>query len=495
MRKMNKLDGSAKVSMEEVLAIFRRSSDFIQFQGEGIETNYWVTYIRTLIDPGIFQKSILPYLANRKWGNLKELKNMIPIEDSNLTIDTHVIKEKLNQGYIMLTESQYGLPCLLIQCTLNKTRSVTIPEVEFSVIGPKEAFVESIDTNINLIRKRLPVEELKVREITVGDVSKTKIAIMYLDNIVDKENVHTVIQRISDIKFDQIIDSSFITQIIADNQNSPFPQLLDTERSDRTTASITEGKVAILVDGSPHALLGPTTLLEFFFAFDDYYVNYIVASFTRIVRLFSVAFSILVTPLYVAALNYHYELIPRDLLNTLVSSRREVPLTPLLEVIFLELSIELLREAGARLPTKVGQTIGIVGGIVIGTASVDAGLTSNVLLIIVALAALASFTTPVYLVSNTIRFLRFPFLLFAEFYGLVGIVFCFNFLAVHLLRLTSLGRPYLEPIYPPRLKDLKDSIVRLPYSLLDTHGPVNLRTQKKKQIDPKKAKQKRDIDE
>ncbi|MCD7036132.1 spore germination protein [Metabacillus sp. GX 13764] len=491
---MNKLDGSPKSSMEEVMAVLQRSSDFIRFEAEGTEVHYWVSYFRTLVDPKILQESILPYAAGKQWGQLQDLKDMLPMEEASISIDTDDIREKLNQGYVMISSSRYALPCLLIKATLNRTRAVTVPEVEFSVIGPKEAFVESIDTNLNLIRKRLPADDLKVRELQVGDISKTVIAVVYLENIAEKENVNTVWQRISDIQYDQIVDSSFITQIIADNQHSPFPQLLDTERSDRAASAIAQGKVAIVVDGSPHVLLGPTTLMEFFFAFDDYYFNYILASFFRMLRLFSVAFSILVTPVYVAALNYHYELIPRDLLNTLVSSRGNVPLTPLLEVLFLELGIELLREAGARLPTKVGQTIGIVGGIVIGTASVDAGLTSNVLLIIVALAALASFSTPLYLVSNTIRFLRFPFLFFAEFYGLVGIVFCFNFLAVHLLRLTSLGRPYLAPIFPPRLKDMKDSFIRLPYSVM-TKRPVQLRTKDEKKTDPKKAKQNKDIDE
>jgi hypothetical protein len=160
----------------------------------------------------------------------------------------------------------------------------------------------------------------------------------------------------------------------------------------------------------------------------------------------------------------------------------------------LELTIELLREAGARLPTKVGQTIGIVGGIVIGTASVEAGLTSNVLLIIVALSALASFTTPVYKMGNTIRLLRFPFLIFAQMYGLLGIVLCFCFLTTHLLRLTSLGRPFLVPVYPPRSRDLKDAIIRFPFSTLSKR-PMALRTKQPDKFSTKKARQRHDIDE
>ncbi|MDF2904589.1 MAG: spore germination protein, partial [Bacillus sp. (in: firmicutes)] len=166
----------------------------------------------------------------------------------------------------------------------------------------------------------------------------------------------------------------------------------------------------------------------------------------------------------------------------------------ILEALFLELTIELLREAGARLPTKVGQTMGIVGGIVIGTASVEAALTSNVLLIIVALSALASFTTPVYKMSNTIRLLRFPFMVFAELWGLVGIVFCFCLLMTHLLRLKSLGRPFLEPIYPPRMADIKDAFVRLSFSQLSAR-PSYLRTEKPDRFNKQKAKKKKDIDE
>ncbi|MEH7036339.1 spore germination protein, partial [Priestia megaterium] len=176
---------------------------------------------------------------------------------------------------------------------------------------------------------------------------------------------------------------------------------------------LAEGKLAILVDGSPMVLTMPVTLVEFFSAFEDYFLPWHIASIFRLIRLGAVTFSVTITPLYVAVLTYHYQMIPTDLLATLISSRTDIPFPPIIEVIILELSIELLREAGARLPTKIGQTIGIVGGIVIGTASVEAGLTSNVLLILVALAALASFTTPIYQMGNTIRLIRFPFLFFA----------------------------------------------------------------------------------
>ena len=191
------------------------------------------------------------------------------------------------------------------------------------------------------------------------------------------------------------------------------------------------------------------------------------ATFSRILRLIAVLFSICATPLYVAVLNYHYELIPSDLLETLILSRAKVPFPPLIEALFLELAIDLLREAGARLPMKVGQTLGIVGGIVIGQASVQAGLTSNILLIIVALSALASFITPIYKMGNAVRLLRFPFLIFAEIGGLFGISLGFIFLFTHLFRLTSLRKPYAL-FYPTRQQSVKDSWIRFPLTMIDT---------------------------
>lgn len=479
---------------EETYQTFQKSADFIcHFNNQAIRP-FWICYQRNIIDTQTLNEQILPYLLYAKIYSIKELKGIIPNKEIVITKEPGEIEDKLLQGCIMIQFHKNDSYCALINAVKFEKRSVSTPEVEFSVNGPKEAFVESLDTNINLIRKRLPVPELRVKELTVGKLSKTKVAVLYVEDIVEKENVQTVLQRIDDVEFDAISDSSFISQMIIDNTYSPFPQMLETERPDRVASVLVEGKVAILSEGSPQAVVTPTTLVEFFSSFEDYFMNWYIASFVRMLRLFSVIFSILITPIYVAVLTYHHELIPRDLLATLVISRREVPLPPILEALFLEITIELLREAGARLPAKVGQTIGIVGGIVIGTASVEAGLTSNVLLIMIALAALASFTTPVYTMGNTIRIIRFPFLLFAQLWGLLGIVLCFCFLLTHLIRLTSLGRPFLEPIYPLRVSDLKDAFVRLPYSQL-AKRPIYVRPEDTKRFNKRNAEAKKDIDE
>lgn len=493
---LNKKQNDSKQRKENWEQALEKSNDFTKSNYINQKSNvpFCLIFMSTLVDEQIIQQGVLPYLLEGDLQTLDDIKKIVPSADVEISTDHTVIDKKILNGYILLTIDAEPEHFAFIATQKEIVRSLSPPEIEFSVIGPKEAFVESLGQNLNLIRKRLPVKELIIEEYTLGSLSQTKVAVLYIEGITNEDNINTVKQRISEVEFDAITDSSYIVQLISDNSNSPFPQLLDTERPDRIAGILAEGKIAIVVDGSPHVLIAPTTLIEFFSSFEDYFLNWILASFFRLIRGAAVLFSLLITPIYVAVLSYHYELIPKDLLGTLVTSRRQIPLPPILEALFLELTIELLREAGARLPTKVGQTIGIVGGIVIGTASVEAGLTSNVLLIIVALAALASFTTPVYKMGNTIRLLRFPFLIFAELWGLLGIVFAFCIMLTHLIRLTSLGRPFLEPFYPPRATDLKDAFIRLPFNK-QTLRPLFLRTKQRTRYNKKKATEKKDIDE
>ncbi len=419
-RRLIKKSVQEDIEETEWAQITAKSKDFKKafYNNQKTNVRFCLSFFSTLVDEKVVQQGILSSLLEGDFHSVDDIKKIVPLEDVQISDNPSEIEECLCNGYVLLTigteERQFGL----IGAKKEIVRNLSPPEVEISVIGPKEAFVESIATNLNLIRRRLPIKELIVEEFTIGSLSKTKIAVLHIEGITNQENVNTVRQRLRDVEFDAITDSSYIVQLISDNSNSPFPQLLDTERPDRVVAILAEGKIAICVDGSPHVLITPTTFVNFFSAFEDYYLNWMIASFFRLLRLFAVVFSILVTPLYVAVLTYHYEIIPHDLLGTLISSRRIVPFPPVLEAVFLEMTIELLREAGARLPTKVGQTIGIVGGIVIGTASVEAGLTSNVLLILIALAALSSFTTPIYKMSNTIRVLRFPFFIFCSPMGI-----------------------------------------------------------------------------
>ncbi len=480
--------------ISEVIQAAHQTSDFKQDEIVTPEKNIWLSYYVTLVDQPSLNKLIIKELQRNEFTSLNDMKRFLTIDEMTLTTSGTEVSEKLLQGHIIIQLEKNDEVALIVPLLSELKRDINIPEIEFTVIGPKEAFVEAIDANIHLIRKRIPNSELLAKEMKVGTLTESRVVVMYLRSIANDDNVQTMIQRIEGIDIDQLMDSSILVQLISDDSFSPFPEFLETERPDRVAASLCEGKVIALVDGSPQAIIGPSTLVEFFSALEDYFVDWQVASAIRILRLFAVWFSIFATPLYVAFLTYHIELIPQDLLATLIMSRSIIPFPPILEVLFLEVTIELLREAGARLPTKVGQTIGIVGGIVIGTAAVEAGLTSNVLLIIVALAALASFTTPVYRMGNTIRFIRFPFIFAAELWGVISISLLFCLFIVHLLTLRSLGRPYLEPIYPPRIIDYRDSFIRLPIKVHSTR-PYFLQTKQPKRFDKKKALKKKDIDE
>ena len=271
--------------------------------------------------------------------------------------------------------------------------------------------------------------------------------------------VDLVKQRIQAQQFDGVIGSALFLQMLQDKKYNLFPEISLTERPDIAAQAILEHKVVVLLEGNSQVIIGPNSFLDFFQSVDDRYSSWGIGLFNRLLRIFGVIMSVYLTPIYVAALTYHYEVIPSTLLVPLIESRSRVPFPPLIESLILEVSIELLREAGARLPTKVGQTMGIVGGIVIGQAAVQAGFTSNILIMLVALAALGSFTTPNYMMGSAVRLIRFPMLFLAAWYGLIGIALISAFVFIHLLHMTSFGKPYLYPFYPLRKKDLMDTIL------------------------------------
>ncbi|MGE6502683.1 spore germination protein [Bacillus wiedmannii] len=453
-------------SLQDLIEKLKKSSDFVNYHTSDDETMpYWISYYRPSLDGEKLQKYLMPTLLERPNASLEELKEHIPMSGITITNDLQKIEDMVLKGHAIIQLNQQDQKCMLANIAIDTYRAPSPPLNESTVIGPQEGFVEDIDTNINLVRKRLPVLDLQTKEMIVGEFSKTKVVMMYLDNLAEKENVDFLEESLRALEYDQINDSAYIQELMG--EKSIFPLYINTERTDRVTKALIDGKIAIFVDGSPSVLLTPVSYFDFFISPEDYNVSWLYATFSRILRLIAVLFSICATPLYVAVLNYHYELIPSDLLETLILSRAQVPFPPLIEALFLELAIDLLREAGARLPMKVGQTLGIVGGIVIGQASVQAGLTSNILLIIVALSALASFITPIYKMGNAVRLLRFPFLMFAEIGGLFGISLGFIFLFTHLFRLTSLRKPYAL-FYPTRQQSVKDSWIRFPLTMIDT---------------------------
>ncbi len=368
----------------------------------------------------------------------------------------------------------------LINISGPKQREIQPSETETTITGPHEGFVESSEINLSMIRRRVRSSHLKINEIPVGEVAKGSVYVLHIKGIANDEIVNDLINRIEKIEIDAVYDSHILTQLIEDQPNALFPQFMLRERPDAIAAALVEGKVIIVLDGSPAVIITPSSFFDFFQTGDDYYQRWITGTATRLLRFGAFMITIGFTALYVAVTSFHYEMIPQSLLTTLAGSRSKVPFDPLYEALIMEVTLEFLREAGARLPTKVGQTIGIVGGIVIGQAAVQAGITSNVLIIVVASSAIASFVVPSYVMSASIRLTRFGLILLAGLLGNLGIVIGLTLLVIHLSSLTSVGAPYLAPLSPLFKKDWCDFLIRAPYSLMKTRPAIPRSSNKKK---------------
>jgi len=434
---------------------------------EGVVT---VIYSSSLVEKMTMQSMIFIPLANyinqiHQIGEPLKLTNMNKI----FTI--------LNSGQTLLYfhETQTLLSIDTFSCP---GRAITNTETESTVIGPQDSFSESLETNISLIRRRIRNHQLKNDNRTIGTEVEVKITIMYMDDIVNKDYLNRLKKRLNEIHFPSFKDISELMQIIEDNPYSPFPQYYMTVRPDKIDHSLLDGRIIVLMDNSQAAIVCPSTFFEMFTTAEDYYNRWTTASLLRALRFFGFFFTITITPTYISALSFHPEILPYELLLNLQDSRSKVPFSPLIEVLLIELIIEVLREAGSRLPTKVGQTIGIVGGIVIGTAAVEAGLFSNILIVLVATSALLSFLPPIFLMSNASRFVRYIFILSAGLLGLFGQMLAFAWLITHLLRLQSLGTAYMTPVIPRKATDLMDSIIRFPIVFLKSKTGIS-KAQKK----------------
>ncbi len=342
-------------------------------------------------------------------------------------------------------------------------RGVDEPASEPVIRGPRDGFTEDLRTNTSLIRRRIKSSELKIESVVVGRITKTDIVIIFIRNIVKDEIVQEVRRRIGRIDIDSILESGYIEELIEDNPYSVFPQVLSTERPDRVAGMLLEGRVAILIDNTPFALVVPSNLFDMLQASEDYYQRYVISTVIRWLR-FWLAFSALTFPsIYIAVTTFHHEMIPTSLLLSIASSREAVPFPGIVEALLMEAAFEGLREAGVRLPRPIGQAVSIVGGLVIGQAAVQAGIVSAPLVIIVSFTGIASFIFSSYSLGLAIRLLRFPLMIIAGSLGLYGILLSLLALLIHLSKLRSVGVPYLSPIAPLNIKDLKDIFIRAPW--------------------------------
>lgn len=358
---------------------------------------------------------------------------------------------------------------IVISSKLFPARGVQAADQEVAIRGPKDSFTESLRSNTALIRRRIRDSRLKVKQYTVGERSKTDLALMYMDDLVKQEVLKEIEERIARVSMDGILDSGMLEQLLVTDWKTPFPCFQRTQRPDKTASALLEGRIVLVTDNSPDALLLPATFHIFFQASDDYYNRWETASFARLLRYAASILAVGFPAFYVAVASFHTEVLPTSLILNFAQARQGIPFPVVLEVLIMELAFELLREAGIRLPGQLGGTIGIVGGLIVGQAAVDAGLVSTIVVIVVALTAIASFSIPNETMGAAFRILKFFFLFMSALWGLYGFFLAWLVFIVHLCSLESFGEPYLMPDEwdaQERKEKYKDYYLRLPLFLM-----------------------------
>jgi len=369
------------------------------------------------------------------------------------------IREVLNGLTALFVD---GAPeCILVETRGYESRSITEPLNEQVVYGPQEAFVEQLRTNITLIRKIIRSKDLITEIRPIGKGGQISCAMLYVDGIVNPRVVREMKRRLDNINVNITIGTGIVNQLIEERPFSLFPQSLSTERPDRTAAFLMDGQIALILEGSPQAIIVPITFFHLFHTSDDSTLRWQYGNFQRYVRLIACFFAIFLPGLYLALTLYHSEMIPAELMSSLHQARENVPFPAVIEVLLMELSFEIIREAGVRVPGLVGQTLGIIGAIVLGQAAVEAGLVSPVLIIIVAITGLGNFAIHDYRLSYAIRISRFIFIVLgtiAGFYGIsAGMYVMFGFAC----SLKSFGVPYFSPV-APKTESNPDIVTRGP---------------------------------
>jgi spore germination protein KA len=344
-----------------------------------------------------------------------------------------------------------------------KDRGVTEPSAQSVVRGPREAFTETLRTNTVLIRRKIKDPNLWMETRQIGKVTQTDVAIMFIKGIANDKVVDEVRIRLDRIDIDAILESGYIEELIQDETYTPFPTIYNTERPDVVAAGLLEGRIAIIVDGTPFVLIVPALLTNFLQSAEDYYQRADISSLLRLLRYFCLFIALLAPAIYIAVTTFHQEMIPTPLLISLAAQREGIPFPAFIEAAIMEITFEILREAGVRMPRTIGQAVSIVGALVIGQAAVEAGLVGPAMVILVSITAISNFVIPSYNMAIAVRMIRFILMMFAASFGLYGIIVGIIAMVLHLCSLRSFGMPYLAPFAPFILEDQKDNIIRLPH--------------------------------
>jgi spore germination protein len=355
---------------------------------------------------------------------------------------------------------------LSFKATSVETRQVSEPQSEVVVRGPHVGTIEDLDKNIGLLRIRLENPLFKIESFQAGQKVNTKVVFCYLEGTVNDETLLEFKRRVAKIHKEDILETSFIEELIEDQTYTPFPQFRYTERPDTAVAALLEGKILVLCQGTGSIMICPALFWEFFQSSEDYYLRTVIASILRQLRIFAFLISLLLPSIYIALSTFHPELIPTVLLLAILDTREGIPFPTLVEGLLMLLFFELLWEAGIRLPNPVGSAVSIVGALIIGEAAIQAGIASPIMVVVISLTGISSFAIPQYGITITLRVLRVPFMVLSATLGGFGVMMGLLWLHLHLTKLRSLGQPYLAPLAPLRIKQLRDILIRAPLKVL-----------------------------
>ncbi|MFS0728094.1 spore germination protein [Paenibacillus sp. 1P07SE] len=427
----------------------------------------WIIYIEGLADPrptltAIQEEPMLrgddPLAAPELFDLLMHhtiTEGKVVVEDKLTTII-----DLLLSGYTIIFLQGMD-KALSINTGSLKQRDVQEAASQSVVRGPREGFTESLRDNIALVRRRVKNQALRIKSFKLGEETGTETAVMYLEGTAPQETVAEVLKKLEGIKLDVVLEGNAIEEMIQDEHYSPFPTVYNSERPDVIASGVLEGRIAIFVDGTPFVLMVPALFMQFFQSSEDYSQRGDFGSVVRLLRYICFALSLLTPSFYIAVTTFHQEMIPTNLLISLIGQREGVPFPAFVEALMMEVTFEILREAGIRLPKSVGQSVSIVGTIVIGQAAVEAGFVSAAMVIVVSITAISNFAVPAFNMAISIRMLRFVIMALAASFGLYGMIIALIMLALHLCQLESVGVPYMTSFAPFRIRYQKDTFVRL----------------------------------
>ncbi len=427
---------------------------------------------RTVLSPifSIKNKEDLTLLAlKEKYISSSFIEECTSIQDAtDKILKNHVILYIENEEKFLAIDIEYY-----------PTRAIMEPPTSSVLQGPREGFVEDIKTNLTLIRRRFPTPYLKIINLEVGRLTKTKVCVCFINNIADKKIVKEIVNKIKNIDIDGIIDSQYIAQFLEERPNSMFKQIGMCEKPDVLSAKMLEGRIGILVDNSPIALTLPFIFLEDMQSSNDYYSKYSYATFVRFIRLIGIIMSITTPGIYLTLRLYHYKILPLKFLVTISNSTQNIPFPPFIEILFILILFEILYEVSLRLPRYLGLATSIVGALILGDTGVKAGLISPPGVMIVALSLIAIYTIPDQIYQITI--LRFIFLILGGTVGIFGLIGGIIFFINHLATFNSYGSPYLAPFAPYIKKDKKDTFYKAPITEMKTR-PYSIKNTNKTKL-------------